>query len=65
MPPPPLKQFPHRTSSSLFFQGDVIRTRGGGQAVQFTDIETLKQELASAPRYHPAAPLAAADEPDV
>lgn len=59
------KQFPHRTSSSLFFQGDVIRTRGGGRAVQFTDIETLKQELASAPRYPPAAPLAAADEPDV
>uniref|UniRef100_A0A3P9ARY9 Kinesin-like protein n=1 Tax=Maylandia zebra TaxID=106582 RepID=A0A3P9ARY9_9CICH len=26
-------------------KGDVIKTRGGGQAVQFTDIETLKQEL--------------------
>ncbi|NWV70271.1 KIF23 protein, partial [Malurus elegans] len=26
------------------FKGDVIQTRGGGQAVQFTDIETLKQE---------------------
>lgn len=26
------------------FQGDVFRTRGGGQAVQFTDVETLKQE---------------------
>ncbi|KAM4766412.1 kinesin-like protein KIF23 isoform 5-T5 [Cyanocitta cristata] len=25
-------------------KGDVFRTRGGGQAVQFTDIETLKQE---------------------
>ncbi|XP_065415203.1 kinesin-like protein KIF23 isoform X5 [Chrysemys picta bellii] len=25
-------------------RGDVYRTRGGGQAVQFTDIETLKQE---------------------
>ncbi|XP_031668415.1 kinesin-like protein KIF23 isoform X3 [Oncorhynchus kisutch] len=24
--------------------GDVFRTRGGGQAVQFTDIETLRQE---------------------
>ncbi|XP_063203111.1 kinesin-like protein KIF23 isoform X7 [Chroicocephalus ridibundus] len=24
--------------------GDVFKTRGGGQAVQFTDIETLKQE---------------------
>uniref|UniRef100_A0A3Q2UP72 Kinesin-like protein KIF23 n=1 Tax=Fundulus heteroclitus TaxID=8078 RepID=A0A3Q2UP72_FUNHE len=28
-------------------KGDVIKTRGGGQAVQFTDIETLKQELAT------------------
>ncbi|KAF7667160.1 hypothetical protein LDENG_00074040, partial [Lucifuga dentata] len=26
-------------------KGDVIKTRGGGQAVQFTDIETLRQEL--------------------
>ncbi|XP_053319560.1 kinesin-like protein KIF23 isoform X2 [Spea bombifrons] len=25
-------------------KGDVFRTRGGGQAVQFTDIETLRQE---------------------
>ena len=25
-------------------QGDVFKTRGGGQAVQFTEIETLKQE---------------------
>ncbi|XP_019333376.2 kinesin-like protein KIF23 isoform X9 [Alligator mississippiensis] len=25
-------------------RGDVFKTRGGGQAVQFTDIETLKQE---------------------
>uniref|UniRef100_A0A8B9KS34 Kinesin-like protein n=1 Tax=Astyanax mexicanus TaxID=7994 RepID=A0A8B9KS34_ASTMX len=29
--------------------GDVIKTRGGGQAVQFTDIETLKQETPVAP----------------
>ncbi|XP_029008414.1 kinesin-like protein KIF23 isoform X5 [Betta splendens] len=29
-------------------KGEVIKTRGGGQAVQFTDIETLKQELATA-----------------
>lgn len=29
-------------------KGDVIKTRGGGQAVQFTDIETLKQELPTA-----------------
>lgn len=41
------------------FKGDVIKTRSGGQAVQFTDIETLKQELANVPRYHPAA-----DEPN-
>ncbi|XP_049578266.1 kinesin-like protein KIF23 isoform X1 [Syngnathus scovelli] len=26
-------------------KGDVMKTRGGGQAVQFTDIETLKQHL--------------------
>ncbi|XP_042352799.1 kinesin-like protein KIF23 isoform X2 [Plectropomus leopardus] len=31
-------------------KGEVIKTRGGGQAVQFTDIETLKQELATVPR---------------
>uniref|UniRef100_A0A3B1JX69 Kinesin-like protein n=2 Tax=Astyanax mexicanus TaxID=7994 RepID=A0A3B1JX69_ASTMX len=30
-------------------KGDVIKTRGGGQAVQFTDIETLKQETPVAP----------------
>uniref|UniRef100_H3CSN9 Kinesin-like protein n=1 Tax=Tetraodon nigroviridis TaxID=99883 RepID=H3CSN9_TETNG len=30
-------------------KGDVIKTRSGGQAVQFTDIETLKQELTSVP----------------
>ncbi|XP_035508069.1 kinesin-like protein KIF23 isoform X1 [Morone saxatilis] len=29
-------------------KGNVFRTRGGGQAVQFTDVETLKQECASA-----------------
>ncbi|XP_051692590.1 kinesin-like protein KIF23 isoform X8 [Oryctolagus cuniculus] len=28
-------------------RGDVFKTRGGGQAVQFTDIETLKQESTS------------------
>ena len=41
--------------SSAFFpllpQGNVFKTRGGGQAVQFTDIETLKQECPTAPRY--------------
>ncbi|XP_017269667.1 kinesin-like protein KIF23 isoform X2 [Kryptolebias marmoratus] len=30
-------------------KGDVFKTRGGGQAVQFTDIETLKQECPAAP----------------
>uniref|UniRef100_A0A7N8XTL6 Kinesin-like protein n=1 Tax=Mastacembelus armatus TaxID=205130 RepID=A0A7N8XTL6_9TELE len=40
-PDPPLRQTKP--------QGDVIKTRGGGQAVQFTDIETLKQELATVP----------------
>ncbi|XP_040899765.1 kinesin-like protein KIF23 isoform X5 [Toxotes jaculatrix] len=29
-------------------KGNVFRTRGGGQAVQFTDIETLKQECPAA-----------------
>ncbi|XP_039629151.1 kinesin-like protein KIF23 isoform X4 [Polypterus senegalus] len=28
----------------ILHRGEVFRTRGGGQAVQFTDIETLKQE---------------------
>jgi len=32
-------------------QGNVFKTRGGGQAVQFTDIETLKQECPTALRY--------------
>ncbi|XP_056134870.1 kinesin-like protein KIF23 [Lampris incognitus] len=30
-------------------KGEVFKTRGGGQAVQFTDIETLKQECPIAP----------------
>ncbi|XP_068168906.1 kinesin-like protein KIF23 isoform X2 [Antennarius striatus] len=30
-------------------KGDVMKTRGGGQAVQFTDIETLKQEITPVP----------------
>ncbi|XP_041854179.1 kinesin-like protein KIF23 isoform X2 [Melanotaenia boesemani] len=30
-------------------KGEVIKTRGGGQAVHFTDIETLKQELTAVP----------------
>uniref|UniRef100_A0A665UA43 Kinesin-like protein n=1 Tax=Echeneis naucrates TaxID=173247 RepID=A0A665UA43_ECHNA len=32
-------------------KGEVIKTRGGGQAVQFTDIETLKQELTTVSGY--------------
>ncbi|XP_033941834.1 kinesin-like protein KIF23 isoform X4 [Pseudochaenichthys georgianus] len=31
-------------------KGEVIKTRGGGQSVQFTDIETLRQELTTVPR---------------
>ncbi|XP_008302977.1 kinesin-like protein KIF23 [Stegastes partitus] len=31
-------------------KGNVFKTRGGGQAVQFTDIETLRQECPTAPR---------------
>ncbi|XP_010592015.1 kinesin-like protein KIF23 isoform X4 [Loxodonta africana] len=31
-------------------RGDVYKTRGGGQSVQFTDIETLKQESQSGSR---------------
>ncbi|XP_047218331.1 kinesin-like protein KIF23 isoform X2 [Girardinichthys multiradiatus] len=30
-------------------RGNVFKTRGGGQAVQFTDIETLKQEYPTVP----------------
>nr|XP_060630013.1 kinesin-like protein KIF23 isoform X3 [Anolis sagrei ordinatus] len=30
--------------STKLIKGDVYKTRGGGQAVQFTEIETLKQE---------------------
>ncbi|XP_033971864.1 kinesin-like protein KIF23 isoform X5 [Trematomus bernacchii] len=37
-----------RSASPSPLQGNVFKTRGGGQAVQFTDIETLKQECAMA-----------------
>ncbi|MED6269196.1 Kinesin-like protein kif23 [Characodon lateralis] len=30
-------------------KGNVFKTRGGGQAVQFTDIESLKQECPTVP----------------
>uniref|UniRef100_A0A8C3ASB3 Kinesin-like protein n=1 Tax=Cyclopterus lumpus TaxID=8103 RepID=A0A8C3ASB3_CYCLU len=32
-------------------KGNVFKTRGGGQAVQFTDIETLKHECPTASRF--------------
>ncbi|KAK7880604.1 hypothetical protein WMY93_032755 [Mugilogobius chulae] len=35
--------------TKLIRSGEVIKTRGGGQAVQFTDIETLRQEIATGP----------------
>ncbi|XP_040198155.1 kinesin-like protein KIF23 isoform X9 [Rana temporaria] len=35
---------PTRSISPSPAPGDVFRTRGGGQSVQFTDIETLRQE---------------------
>ncbi|XP_033963158.1 kinesin-like protein KIF23 isoform X4 [Pseudochaenichthys georgianus] len=37
-----------RSASPSPLQGNVFKTRGGGQAVQFTDIETLRQECAMA-----------------
>uniref|UniRef100_A0A8C5BAA0 Kinesin-like protein n=1 Tax=Gadus morhua TaxID=8049 RepID=A0A8C5BAA0_GADMO len=39
---------PQRPSREKDRPGDVFKTRGGGQAVQFTDIETLKQECPTA-----------------
>ncbi|XP_062357149.1 kinesin-like protein KIF23 [Cinclus cinclus] len=53
-------------------KGDVFKTRGGGQAVQFTDIETLKQESptgrkrrSSPPRPDPAGDTADSEWTDV
>ncbi|KAM8761690.1 kinesin-like protein KIF23 isoform 4-T4 [Acanthopagrus schlegelii] len=37
-----------RSASPSPLPGNVFKTRGGGQAVQFTDIETLKQQCPSA-----------------
>lgn len=31
----------------IIVQGEVLKTRGGGTSVQFTDIETLKKTLES------------------
>ncbi|XP_062257943.1 kinesin-like protein KIF23 isoform X6 [Platichthys flesus] len=38
-----------RSASPSPTPGNVFKTRGGGQAVQFTDIETLSQEFSTAP----------------
>ncbi|XP_034432093.1 kinesin-like protein KIF23 isoform X9 [Hippoglossus hippoglossus] len=38
-----------RSASPSPTPGNVFKTRGGGQAVQFTDIETLTQECPTAP----------------
>nr|XP_033776320.1 kinesin-like protein KIF23 isoform X6 [Geotrypetes seraphini] len=37
-------------------RGDVFRTRGGGQSVQFTDVETLKQESPTGNRKRRSSP---------
>ncbi|XP_072471388.1 kinesin-like protein KIF23 isoform X8 [Notamacropus eugenii] len=39
-----ISQRSQRSVSPSPIPGDVFKTRGGGQSVQFTDIETLKQE---------------------
>ncbi|XP_077737798.1 kinesin-like protein KIF23 isoform X9 [Canis aureus] len=43
-------------------RGDVFKTRGGGQSVQFTDIETLKQESPTGRKRR--SPTAAPAPPD-
>ncbi|NWI94330.1 KIF23 protein, partial [Pitta sordida] len=47
-------------------KGDVFKTRGGGQAVQFTDIETLRQESPTGRkrRSSPSNPDPPEDTPD-
>ncbi|KFZ63483.1 Kinesin-like KIF23, partial [Podiceps cristatus] len=46
-------------------KGDVFKTRGGGQAVQFTEIETLKQESPTGrKRSSPSNPDPPEDAPD-
>ncbi|XP_052619085.1 kinesin-like protein KIF23 isoform X6 [Peromyscus californicus insignis] len=44
-------------------RGDVFKTRGGGQSVQFTDIETLKQESPTGSRKRRSSTVAPA-QPD-
>lgn len=34
----------------FIFQGEIFRTRGGGTAVQFTDVEVLKHSKPQTPR---------------
>ncbi|XP_042553359.1 kinesin-like protein KIF23 isoform X4 [Dipodomys spectabilis] len=52
-----------RSVSPAPVPGDVFKTRGGGQSVQFTDIETLKQELPNGSRKRRSATVAPA-QPD-
>ncbi|XP_069910512.1 kinesin-like protein KIF23 isoform X10 [Oryctolagus cuniculus] len=52
-----------RSASPPPVPGDVFKTRGGGQAVQFTDIETLKQESTSGSRKRRSSTVAPA-QPD-
>ncbi|XP_032906408.1 kinesin-like protein KIF23 isoform X4 [Amblyraja radiata] len=39
-------------------KGEVFKTRGGGQCVQFTDVEKLKQESPVGPRKRRSSPIA-------
>ncbi|XP_048186096.1 kinesin-like protein KIF23 isoform X5 [Perognathus longimembris pacificus] len=52
-----------RSVSPAPVPGDVFKTRGGGQSVQFTDIETLKQELPNGSRKRRSATVTPA-QPD-
>uniref|UniRef100_A0A146YPR1 Kinesin-like protein n=1 Tax=Fundulus heteroclitus TaxID=8078 RepID=A0A146YPR1_FUNHE len=45
----PAAAFVYELDKEAGTRGNVFKTRGGGQAVQFTDIETLKQECPTAP----------------
>nr|XP_012996924.1 kinesin-like protein KIF23 isoform X3 [Cavia porcellus] len=45
-------------------KGDVYKTRGGGQAVQFTGIETLKQQSPGGNRKRSSSAAAALAQPD-
>ncbi|XP_014636349.1 kinesin-like protein KIF23 isoform X6 [Diceros bicornis minor] len=44
------------------YRGDVYKTRGGGQSVQFTEVETLKQESPTGRKRR--SPTAAPAQPD-